>query len=528
MVVCKDIEKGFDMRLARTKNAISNSIWGLVSKSVILLMPFVVRTIIIKVLGVEYLGLSSLFTSILSVLNLAELGIGSAIVFSIYKPIAENDDKLICALLNLYKKAYRWIGIIITAIGLCLIPFLRTLVSGNVPSDISLHVLFLIYLANTAISYWLFAYRSCLLFAHQRNDVISKISIVANLGMYLAQIGSLFLFKHYYAYIIIQPFFGILINLTNAFFSKKMYPHYFCKGSIGDALKADIKKRVQGLVMTKVAYASRNAFGSIVISAFLGLQVVAVYSNYYYISSAVSGLMLVLMNAISAGVGNSIVTDSKEKNEKDMKIINFLYMSIAGFCFCCFVSLYQPFMRLWVGEELLFSEGVMLTISVYFFLEKTLNVIGQYYDAAGLWWHGRWKGVIESFTNLVLNVVLCRLFGVFGVVIATIISILFVGLPLAYYYIYKYYFGGSFFEPLKEQFMFLIKFLLIGFLVYLVTFFVPLGTGAGYSILYMVLRLIFFSIISVAMYLLFFYKDKRFIEAKSWVRQRLYLLKSDS
>ena len=176
---------------SKTKNSSRNLVFGICLKVYQLLVPFLIRTIIIKILGIEYAGLNSLFTSILQVLNIAELGVGTALVFSMYKPIVEHDDKKICALMQLYKIYYRVIGLVILAIGLCITPFLSKLIKGDVPPDINIYVLYFLNLGATVLSYWLFAYKNSLFQAHQRNDVVSKVTILTNTVMYVLQISLL-------------------------------------------------------------------------------------------------------------------------------------------------------------------------------------------------------------------------------------------------------------------------------------------------------------------------------------------------
>lgn len=513
------------MRLNRTKNAIKNSAWGIINKLALLIFPFAVRTILIKTLGIDYLGLNSLFTSILNVLNLSELGIGTAIVFSMYKPIASNDNTVICALMSLYRKLYRIIGVLVLVVGIALMPFLPRLINGTIPDGINLYLLYLIYLSNTVVTYLMFAYRSCLLNAFQRTDVISKVSLIVNIFMYMTQILILVIFGNYYVYVIVQPICSALINLVNAYFAKKMYPQLRCAGEISIELKSDIKKRVAGLMMTKIAYASRNAFDSVIVSAMLGLTVVAMYNNYYYISSSVSGLMVVLMSSISAGIGNSIAMETKEKNEQDMNRINFIYMSFTLLCFVCFIAIYQPFMTLWVGEACVFSDNIMFAFSVYFMVEKTLNVIGQYYDAAGLWWHGKWKGFLEAIANLIFNVLLCKFFGVLGIVSATIVTILFIGMPLTSYYLYKYYYYKQAGPFIIKQYIQLFIFCSIGVVVYYLTRIIPYGVGMGNIVLFMIMRLFIAILVAGGLFLIVYSHTNVYKDSKEWLLSHLKLLK---
>lgn len=186
----------------RTKNAVRNMFFGLLLKVYQALMPFIMRTVMIYSLGVSYVGMNGLFTSVLQILNIAELGISSAMIFSMYEPIAKKNDKKICELLKLYRVYYLFIGTIILILGLILLPFLPKLISGKVPEDINIYYLFLLYLVSTVLSYWLFAYRSSLLEAHQRNDIISKIQIISSTIQFAVQIILLVIFKNYYLYII--------------------------------------------------------------------------------------------------------------------------------------------------------------------------------------------------------------------------------------------------------------------------------------------------------------------------------------
>ena len=172
----------------RTVNAKRNGFWGMISRVIGLLLPFLSRTVIIRVLGAEYLGLNGLFSSILTVLNLTELGVGSAIVYSMYKPIATGDAELVCALLKLYRKIYKAIGVSIIIIGMILMPFIQYLVSGDIPSDVNLYILFGLYILNTAVSYLLFAYKKSLIHACQRDDVTSKLTIITDIVLNISQI----------------------------------------------------------------------------------------------------------------------------------------------------------------------------------------------------------------------------------------------------------------------------------------------------------------------------------------------------
>jgi len=318
------------IKLSRTKNAVRNIYSGLFNKVFTILFPFLIRTILIKKIGIEYAGLNSLFSSILQVLNLTELGFASAVVYSMYKPIAENDKETICALLNFYKRVYFIIGLVILAIGIMLMPFLPHLIKGNVPQDINIYLLYSIYLLNTSLSYLLFGYKNSLLNAHQRRDVISNILTITQGLMNICQIVILLTIKSYYLYVIMMPIFTILNNVLIGIITKRMFPEYSCRGKLDISIQKDIRKKVAGLMISKLAQTSRNSFDSIFISSFIGLSMTAVYSNYMLVFTSLTGIVNIITNSMQAGIGNFIQTESKENNYELLKKLALLYALMIG------------------------------------------------------------------------------------------------------------------------------------------------------------------------------------------------------
>lgn len=438
------------MQLERSKNAVRNVGFGVANRLVTILFPFAVRTVFIHTLGSEFLGLNSLFSSILQVLSLTELGFSSAIVFSMYKPIAEDDADTINALLYYYRGIYRKVGLIILSVGLLLIPFLPNLIHGSYPESIHLTAVYLVYLLNTVLSYFLFAYLGSLITAHQRQDIISKVNMAISIAMYTLQIAVLFTVKSYYAYILIMPAFTVVNNIRTAVIAQKMFPQYRPTGQLSAELRAEIREKVSGLMVQKICGVTRNSFDSIFISAYLGLTETAIYNNYYYIMSAVTGVMTIITTSITAGAGNSVAIDSPEKNYHDMNRMNFLYMWLAGWFTVCLLCLYQPFMKVWVGGEYLFPFHVVIALCAYFYVLKMGDVRSVYTDATGIWWHSRYRAIAETVANVLLNWFLGKSFGVIGIVLATLISLFFINFCWGANIIFKYYFKGI--KP-KEYFL---------------------------------------------------------------------------
>ncbi|MCR5294792.1 MAG: hypothetical protein K6E30_06405 [Lachnospiraceae bacterium] len=432
------------MKLERAENGKRNILYGIISKVVAIVLPFLIRTVVIRTLGAEYLGLNGLFASILQVLNMSELGFSSAVVYSMYRPIAENDEEAICALLNFYRKVYKVIGTCILTAGLMLLPFLTHLIKdGAVPAGMNIYILYVIYLANTVISYYLFAYKTSLLYAFQRVDVVSRTLTLTQGLMYLCQIGILLCLKDYYLYLVMMPVFTILNNLINNRKIKRLFPQYVCRGKIHEREYSAIKRQVPGLMINKLCQTSRNALDSIFISAFLGLSASGMYGNYYYVMNALISVLIIFDNSIIAGVGNSEVTESKEKNYRTMNQLNFIYMWIVGWCSICMFNLYQPFVQLFFGKEMLFSMDITALFCIYFYVLGMGVVRGIYKEAAGLWWETRYYSIAETTGNLLLNYYLGKYFGVAGIIAATLITLFFINFLMGTNVVFKYYFQNG-------------------------------------------------------------------------------------
>ena len=375
------------MRIERTKNASRNMVFGAIQKIYTLAIPFLMRTLMIYFMGVEYLGLNSLFTSILQVLNLTELGVGSAMVYSMYKPIVDDDKEKICQLMRLYRTYYRIIGLIIAVVGCVLIPFIPNLISedslNSLPPEINVYILYVLNLAATVLTYWLFAYKNCLLNAHQRNDVISKISIITTTVQYGLQILAI-IFGDYYIYVIVMLATQALTNVITAAITSKMYPMYKPVGKLPKQDVKDINHKIRDLITSKIGNVIINSADTLVISAFLGLTMLAIYQNYFYILSSIIGIVSIISGACTAGIANSIIVETKEKNFNDLKKFTYIMAWIVGFCTCCLLCLYQPFMQIWVADNLMLEFLAVIFFCIYSYVQEFSSLFNVYKDAAAI------------------------------------------------------------------------------------------------------------------------------------------------
>lgn len=416
-------------KLDRTKNATRNIAFGIILKTFQIVCPFFMRTAMIYLMGVQYLGLNGLFTSVLQVLNLAELGVGTAMVYSMYKPIADDDEAQICALMKLYRTFYRAIGLIIAVLGGCLTPFIPQLIKSDVPSELNVYILYLMNLSVTVLSYWLFSYKNSILQAHQREDVVSRVALATSTIQYSLQLFVLWYFRNYYYYVMVTLATQVLTNIVTAYFANNIYPDYKPRGNVSKAAVRKIVRRISDLFTTKLGMVIYASADTIVISSFLGLTSLAIYQNYFFVMGAISGFMSVIFRACTAGIGNSIVVETKEKNFRDLNKFTFMICWAAGFCSVCLLCLYQPFMELWVGRDLMLDMLAVVCFVLYFFFRQMDSMLNLYKDASGMWHEDRFRPLISAGINLALNLLLIHFSGLYGVVLTTVLAMAFVSIP---------------------------------------------------------------------------------------------------
>ena len=356
------------MKLDFRKNVKRNMLANAASSGIRLLFPFLNRTLFLWLLGPEYLGLNGLFASVLGVLMLAELGFGTAVVCSMYTPVADDDRALLCAYLKFYRTVYRWVGTVIFFAGLALLPFLDRLVHGSVPPDVDLHVLYVIHLVNTAASYFLFAYRGSILGAHHRNDVVTNIRTAVSVAQYVAVFLILLATRNYYHYVLATVVFTVVQNVLLVKASRRLFPDVEPRGELPPALRRKVVSDVKSIFMHKLGGVITNSTDNLVISAFLGLVAVAAYGNYYYVVTSVGSLVAIVYSSVAGGFGNKIHTDSKEDNFRVMMRMGRVSMSATLFCASLMAALYQPFIAVWTkGDPALVRHALTPALMVVYF-----------------------------------------------------------------------------------------------------------------------------------------------------------------
>lgn len=427
------------MNFKRTENTTRIFAFGVINQMILLIFPFITRTIIIYMLGNDYVGLTSLFTSVLSILSISELGISSAIAFCLYKPIAKDDRNTVNALLCLMKRLYRYIGIAVLVIGCILIPLLPHLIKGICPSDINIYFLYMIYLLNSVVSYFGFAYKRVLFEGYQQGDINHKISSGAEIVKYVAQIIILLQFKNYYGYALMLPVSTILITVVTEVVSRKLHPDIKPKGKISDEYKQIIKQKVVYLSLHSIAAKLTNPIDMIVVSGALGLTAVAIYGNYQYIFSAVLAFLLIAYQAIKPSLGNAFYSDTDKAKGDIFNALQLLSSWLAMWCSVCLLCLFQPFIEIWVGKNSMLDFVSVILIVLYFYSTAVRQFLTTtYISIAGLWNKTLLRQILAAVLNFALDVALVKDFGISGIVFASFFTNTVVALPMDIWIAHKY------------------------------------------------------------------------------------------
>lgn len=450
----------------RSKNSAKNLLVALIGQGFGLIISFISRIIFIKFLSDEYLGLNGLFTNLLAIFSLVELGIGSAITFSLYSPLEKKDNEKIKSLMELYKKYYNIIGIIILFLGILFLPFYKYLIS-EVPDISYLDIIYLLFVLNTAVSYF-YSYKRTLIICDQKRYIATIYRYVFYFLLNIIQIIILFITKNYILYLICQVLFTWIENIAISKKANMMYPYLKEKNIVPISKKelTDIKKNVGAMLFHKLGGVVVNSTDNILISKYVGLVAVGLYSNYLLIIQALESITIQFFNAIVASIGNlGSIKDKNNKMKRTFDTTFFINYIVFGTLTVVLLILFNPFIKLWLGEKYLFDFNVVLMISICFYLKGIRKSCLTFRDSLGLFWYDRYKPIFESIINLVVSIILAIKFGIIGIFIGTIISTITTSLWVEPMVLYKYYFKIS----VTDYFKRFIKYSIMVIITYIIT-----------------------------------------------------------
>lgn len=425
----------------RSVKSLKNVLFGWGMQLLIILLGFVCRTVFIQELGESYLGLSGLFANVLTMLSLAELGIGTAIIFSLYKPIAENNQQQIIALMRFYQKFYRAVGCFVLVIGTALAPLLPHLIK-EMPDIPYLYVIYLMHVVNTGISYF-YSYKTAFVNANQENFLVSLNHGVCYTVMVGIQIGVLLLTQNFMVYFAVQMAATLAENVIISHIADRRYPFLRSKESykIDPTIARQIKTNTLAMIGHNVGTIVMGSTDNLIISKFVGIVEVGLYSNYQMIINSVHTILNQAFSAITSSVGNLLVLGEDKQKEETFYMIFFVDFWLYGFCATALFCLSNPFIELWVGEQYLYSVPIVAVLAAKFYCTGIRQACNTFKGAAGLYMQDVYKPYMEVVVNLVISLVLVKRIGILGVFLGTLITTLVVATWIEPMVLFRYEFG---------------------------------------------------------------------------------------
>ena len=406
----------------RSEKMIRNISMGLISKIVVLVIGFIDRKFFITILGEELLGINGLFSNILLMLSLAEMGLTNVMVFSYYKPLAENDHERLNTLTSFYKKIYNAIAIIVTGIGIAIIPLLKYIVNLEQPIE-HLIGIYLIFLANTVMSY-LFVYKSTILTADQNGYVITRTQIRFDVLRQVVQIACLIIFRSILVYLGIKVLFVIFNNLYLMRYVDKHYSYLDLKNAkpITESDKKNIVSTIKSGFIYKLSGILLNGTDNILISAIVGTVWVGMLANYDTVIVSITGFVVIIFTSLTASLGNVNITETAEKKYQIFNIVLFAGFWIGLIVIPCCYNMMDDLVRIWLGEKYVLDKSILIIKLALMYLSCTLNPIFSFREATGLFRKSKYIIFAGSVINIILSIVFGIKWGVFGILLASIVS----------------------------------------------------------------------------------------------------------
>ena len=436
----------------RTRNSILNILVSFGSQAVSIVLLFISRKVFLNYFTEEYLGVNGLFTEILTVLSLAELGIGTAMMYGLYDAVAKGERREICQLMNLYRRLYTVVGIIVVAVGLAMMPFLDHLIKDNRIPHIRL--IFLMYLADSTVSYFL-SYKQTIIQANQKAYVVSGVAMGIRCCQILLQIASMVVLHNFYVYIALQIGGQICTNAVLSAVSNKMYP-YIRRNREGLPSKEKIRgicRHIKAMALHKFGAVFVSNTDNLLISAFVGLGTVGLYSNYKMVLNSLKLALSYIYNAFTAGIGNLAATETPEKVHHIYKCLNFVMSLIYGWAAVCLWLLFNPFIGTFFGERFVLPEYVVAIIVLDFYIHGMRQMTLRFRDGMGLYWYDRYKPFFEVAINLAVSLLLVKKYNIAGVLLGTIISSLLTNFWVEPYVLFRHGIRKEWKAGLRQYFL---------------------------------------------------------------------------
>ncbi|MBL4932621.1 lipopolysaccharide biosynthesis protein [Clostridium paridis] len=405
----------------RTQKAFKNMIYNGLFFVLVSIITFFTKKMFISSLGNNTNGLNSLFSSIMSFLNLAELGVGGSVIYALYKPIQEKNYSLIKGIISFYKKMYTYSGVAVILLGFAVTPFINIFIKDQM--DISkVQVYFLIYLLNTSLSYF-FTYKLPILYVNQENYVISKYDSSIKVIKNIVQIGILYIFRSYVIFLVIETLFNITYYfIINKVINKRYKVIFDATGSIDIATKKDLFKNIKALSLHKIGGFVVFGTDSMLMSYFANLNILGLYNNYLMVITFFNSLIAKLFEGLVASIGNLIVSTNNEKTKDVFNKVYFFNFCLVSFCLVCIYNTINKFVIIWLGKDFILDRNIVTLMLINFYILNMRPSIDRFKEAAGIYHNDRFFPLIEAAINFVACIILGRYLGIAGIILGTIIS----------------------------------------------------------------------------------------------------------
>ena len=434
----------------RTEYSVLNMLTGLGGYFLNTVIGYICRIIFVRCLAAEYLGINGLFSNILSMLSLVELGIGSAMGYALYQPLAKDDKEKITSLMALYKKSYNIIGIVVALLGIMMIPLLQYIIVKPQQIVENIYIIYLVYLFNTASSYF-FSYRSALLIAAQKNYIVSGVNYAITTIVSIIQIPILLITQNFMIYLICQSIGVFINNVIVSMWAKHDYP-YIEKKNVKPITKKEKRQmavNIKALTINKIAAMLVNNTDNIVITYFNGLISTGVISNYTLLTGTLGSITSQLFNGITASVGNLNAVENNKKKYNFFRILNLANFWIYGWCCIGIFLVSGEIVKICFGQKFVLDMQIPLVLAINFYLVGMNNAVLIYKNAMGLFKYGQYLLILTAMINLVLDVILGKMWGMFGIFLATIIARVLTNTWYEPYAVFKYGLEKNFREYIK-------------------------------------------------------------------------------
>lgn len=461
------------MKTERVKNSMLNGLSNLIINLTVTVLSFVVRTIFLKTLGEQCLGLDGLFTNILSFLSLAELGFSTSISFSLYEPLAKKNIKKINRLMSYFRNIYEKIGIIILIGGLLILPFVGFMAKDYTVSY-NIYIIFFLYLINTVSTYFT-SYSSILLEADQKIYKLTKIRLAFNLITYGLQLIVLLYLKNFFLFLIAQFASRFIERILTHLFIKKEYKNidFYKKQTLEKSEKEKIKTNIKGILFHQVGGYLVGGTDNILISSIVNIATTGLYYNYSSIVAIMRNLIGSIISSTSSSFGNLNVLETNNTKRNVFNVINFTCFFLTGICIVGFYFCINPLITVWLGKKYLLNISCIIVIAINFYLNAMMLPITAVKNSSGLYYVDRYVPIIQAVINLVVSIILGLKFGLIGILLGTTISYLCtisITKPLV---IYKYVFKSSskeyFLRFIQNVLLIIVAILLTGKILSLIT-----------------------------------------------------------